>query len=125
MRIAIITATSAVLAITLTGCSGPSLEASCTALISGATKSVLTVRNLLTSDPIGATSIETAAAEVEDHIDPLREITMDQEVSPLRDSLVADADTILVAVRALNLDNITLTLQNMEKTAVDIDLACR
>ncbi|GGD76834.1 hypothetical protein [Microbacterium murale] len=94
-------------------------------LISGAKKSLLTVSNLVASDDIGATTIEAAAAEVEGYIEPLREMDMNGEIAPLREALMADADTLLVAVRAFNLDNITLTLQNMQKTAVDVDLACR
>lgn len=124
-RITVLSAAAcALLAVALTGCSGTSVEASCTALISGASKSALTVSNLITNGEIGMTTLEAAADEVEGYIDPLREMSMNEEIAPLRDLLVADADKLLIAVRAYNTDDLLLISQNMSKTAVDIGLAC-
>lgn len=121
---ALTTAACAALAITLTGCAGPSLKEGCAALVSGTSKSALTVSNLLTNGEIGFTKLEAAAKEVEGYMQPLRDIEISAEIAPLRDSLIADVDKLVVAIRVFNTEDISLIAQNMTKTAVDVDLAC-
>lgn len=106
----------------LTGC-GASTDAACGEIQRAGKKVAIVTSDLLTQE-VSARNLESAAAEIEEYVEPLREQPMPDSLVSSHAAIVDDMDELVVAIRAYDTDRMSDIRLRIAKTAVDVDVVC-
>lgn len=123
-RLILIAPVIPVLLLALVGCAGTSNATTRDEILRAVKKSVLTATDTM-SKPISATSLEAAASEIEGYLAPLDDLNPQGDLAEPYELIVDGMDEILVALRAGNIERITVVSTSLAKVAVDVDIICQ
>jgi ABC-type amino acid transport substrate-binding protein len=110
--------------LTLTACSGTNNVDVCDEIERAVSKSVIAATDTL-AQPFSATSLEAAGAEIDGYLHPLRELDPQGALSEPTGAVVDGMDELLIALRAGDRERITKAASALDKTLVDVRIACR
>lgn len=123
-RITLTAPVVSVLLLVLTGCGGASSVETCDEITRTVGKSVIVARDIILEPP-SSTSLETAAAEIEGYVEPLRDLAPHGDLAEPHKMVVEGLDELLIAIRAGGTERIGDAADELAKTAVDVEIACR